>query len=133
MTAVSNPNNSPPKAAIRALRVREEFMWLRGATPDTTVWHGTVGRFSANPESPRAGRPVRLPTPVIVNSVSARLFAIVLLPTAVFAQSSIQGVVIDPSGAAVPDATITVAQEGTGVVRSVRSTAEGRYRIPYVA
>ncbi len=49
---------------------------------------------------------------------------------AVFAESSIQGIVLDPSGGAVPDAGITVVLEATGLSRSAHSGTDGRYRIP---
>jgi hypothetical protein len=60
----------------------------------------------------------------------ARLLVFVLLPLAAFAQSSIQGSVLDPSGAAVPDAFITATLNATGAVRAVRTGPDGRYRIP---
>lgn len=59
-----------------------------------------------------------------------RLLLLCLLPLAACAQSSIQGVVLDPSGAAVPDATVTAMAEGTGAVRTVHTAADGRYRMP---
>src|SRR3979411_387900 len=59
-----------------------------------------------------------------------RLLALVLLPLAAFAQSSIQGLVLDPSGATVPDAAITATLEATGAVRAVSTGPDGRYRIP---
>ena len=59
--------------------------------------------------------------------------AVLLFPIAALAQSSIQGLVIDPSGAAVPDATITATLESTGAVRKVQTGADGRYRIASVA
>jgi len=62
-----------------------------------------------------------------------RLAAFVLVPFAAFAQSSIQGLVLDPSGAAVPDAAITATLEATAAVRAVRTGLDGRYRIPALA
>ncbi len=59
-----------------------------------------------------------------------RLLAFLLLPLAAFAQSSIQGVVLDPAGAAVPDAAIRATLDATGAVRATRSGPDGRYRIP---
>jgi hypothetical protein len=47
-----------------------------------------------------------------------------------FAQSAIEGVVLDPSGAAVPAATITATLEATGAVRTANTAVDGRYRIP---
>ena len=49
---------------------------------------------------------------------------------AAIAQSSIQGLVVDPSGGAVPDAAITATLDATGAVRTARTGADGRYRIP---
>ena len=59
-----------------------------------------------------------------------RLVVLALLPLAAFAQSSIQGLVLDPSGSAVPDAAITATLDATGAVRAVRTGPDGRYRIP---
>jgi hypothetical protein len=59
-----------------------------------------------------------------------RLVALFLLSTAALAQSSMHGLVVDPSGSAVPDATVTATLEATGAVRTVRTGADGRYRIP---
>ena len=47
-----------------------------------------------------------------------------------FAQSSIQGVVTDPSGAGVPEATVVAALESTGAIRTAATGTDGRYRIP---
>ena len=66
----------------------------------------------------------------MVNGLMRRLAAFVLLPSALFAQASIQGVVLDPSGSAIPDASISATLEATGAVRNVRTGPEGRYRIP---
>jgi len=59
-----------------------------------------------------------------------RLLVFVLLPAAALAQSAIQGSVLDPSGAAVPDASITATLNATGAVRAVHTDPDGRYRIP---
>ena len=45
----------------------------------------------------------------------------------------LQGLVLDPSGAAVPDAGITVTLNGTGAVRTTRTGPDGRYQIPALA
>ena len=58
------------------------------------------------------------------------LAAFVFLPCAAFAQASIQGLVLDPSGAAVPDASIAATLDATGAARTARTGADGRYRIP---
>jgi hypothetical protein len=62
-----------------------------------------------------------------------RLSIFVLFSATAFAQSSIQGIVTDPSGAAVPDAGVTATLTATGAVRSVQTGADGRYRIPALA
>jgi hypothetical protein len=58
------------------------------------------------------------------------IVAFVFLPLAAFAQASIQGLVLDPSGAAIPDAAITATLDATGAVRTARTGPDGRYRIP---
>jgi hypothetical protein len=60
----------------------------------------------------------------------SRLLTLFLLPLAALAQSSIQGVVLDPSGAAVPDASVTATLDATGAVRTVHTAVDGRYRMP---
>ena len=66
----------------------------------------------------------------ILKTSGAWLLAIALfLPTLAFAQKDgrFVGVVLDPSGAVIPGATVTVKNERTGEERSVTSNAEGRY------
>src|SRR4051812_9034332 len=54
-----------------------------------------------------------------------------LFPLTLLAQTAtIQGIVTDPSGAAVPDAYIAAILETTGSARNVSTDAGGRYRIP---
>ena len=54
-----------------------------------------------------------------------------MLPITLFGQTTaIEGVVTDPSGAAVPDATVVATLESTGAARSVQTDSEGRYRMP---
>ena len=59
-----------------------------------------------------------------------RLALLVVLPFTALAQSSIQGLVLDPSGAAVPDAAITATFDATGAIRAARTGPDGRYRLP---
>ena len=51
-----------------------------------------------------------------------------------FAQTAgtgaLTGIIIDASGAAVPQAEITITNEGTGDARTVASTSNGSYRVP---
>jgi parvulin-like peptidyl-prolyl isomerase len=42
-------------------------------------------------------------------------------------QSSIQGKVVDASGASLPGATILITHEGSGVFRNVVSNSDGSY------
>src|SRR5690349_5618356 len=69
----------------------------------------------------------------IFKASCAWLLAIaLLLPAIAFAQNDgrFTGVVLDPSGAVVPGATVTVKNERTGEERSVVSAADGRYVVP---
>ena len=54
--------------------------------------------------------------------------------TGLLAQSNvnqqISGQVADPTGAVLPNATVTVADQGTGFSRSVRSNQDGNYVVP---
>jgi hypothetical protein len=55
----------------------------------------------------------------------------VLFPLALLSQTAtIEGIVTDPSGAAVPNALVVATLESTGAARSINTGAEGRYRIP---
>ncbi|MFB3921932.1 MAG: carboxypeptidase regulatory-like domain-containing protein [Terriglobia bacterium] len=58
---------------------------------------------------------------------------VVLLPSIVLAQrerGTIVGRVTDPSGAVIPNVTITVTNENTGVVSTSGTTGEGIYTVP---
>lgn len=59
-----------------------------------------------------------------------RLLPFLLCGLALFAQSSIQGIVTDPSGAVVPGATVQATLESTGAVRATTTGSDGRYRMP---
>jgi len=67
--------------------------------------------------------------------VSLFVLMVVALTAAAFGQSTaingtIRGRVIDPSGAAVPQATVTVTNSATGFTRSGSSSDEGYYVLP---
>ena len=69
----------------------------------------------------------------IFKASCAWLLAIaLLLPVVAFAQNDgrFTGVVLDPSGAVIPGATVTVKNERTGEERSVKSSPDGRYLVP---
>ena len=61
------------------------------------------------------------------------VFAFTLLATPLFAQKitgTISGVVSDPTGAVVPQATVTIANTETGLVRTVTTNEIGEYTAP---
>ena len=61
------------------------------------------------------------------------LAMLLLLPASAFAQGelgALTGTVTDPSGAIVPEATITITNTSTGVVRTTSSSRAGYYRVP---
>ena len=73
-------------------------------------------------------------------SVAALFFTAILLlsSTPAHAQSAaasgrLDGIVADPSGAAVPDAEVTVRNQNTGVATTVRSNAAGEFVVLYLA
>ncbi|HVV47904.1 MAG TPA: carboxypeptidase-like regulatory domain-containing protein, partial [Bryobacteraceae bacterium] len=54
-----------------------------------------------------------------------------LCPLALLAQTStLQGIVTDPSGAPVPEASVSAVLDSTGATRTVLSGGNGRYRLP---
>ncbi|HEV2468355.1 MAG TPA: carboxypeptidase regulatory-like domain-containing protein [Candidatus Sulfotelmatobacter sp.] len=56
---------------------------------------------------------------------------LVLLGTFCFAQeATIVGTVLDPSGAAVPNATITITNTDTGITRTITTSTDGGYVVP---
>ena len=62
------------------------------------------------------------------------LVVILLLAGSGFAQDrgTIRGVVTDPSGATVPEATVTVKNVNTGLTQTVRTSADGIYNVLYL-
>jgi len=68
--------------------------------------------------------------------ITATLFVLVLTlgGSRVWAQATghIAGTVIDTSGAAVPDAKVTLISQGTGIERSAQTDTSGTYIIPLV-
>ena len=62
------------------------------------------------------------------------LVAILLLAGSSLAQDrgTIRGVVTDPSGASVPDATVTVKNVNTGLIQTVKTAADGVYSVLYL-
>src|SRR5687767_1213194 len=61
------------------------------------------------------------------------LCSALLCPNRALAQSAaVSGRVIDPSGAIVANAEITLKREGTGDSRSTKSNSDGLYAFPFV-
>src|SRR5260370_483589 len=62
------------------------------------------------------------------------LVVILLLVGSVFAQDrgTIRGVVTDPSGATVPEATVRVKKVNTGLTQTVKTSADGVYNVLYL-
>src|SRR5258708_33409924 len=63
------------------------------------------------------------------------LFVLALFAVSGFAQTvtgTLEGLVTDPAGAAVPTAQIRIKDINTGAARSTASNAEGRFQIPYL-
>ncbi len=58
------------------------------------------------------------------------LFSLIALTAAAQSTGSLQGTVTDSSGAVLPNATITIREVGTGVVRTVRTDSAGNYQVP---
>src|SRR5690348_3374435 len=61
------------------------------------------------------------------------LFVLLVFATGAFGQSntgSITGVVTDPNGAVVPNAAVTVTNQGTNEKRTAQTDGEGRYEVP---
>src|SRR4051812_41346323 len=60
---------------------------------------------------------------------------VVLATTGLFGQSlsTVQGQVTDPSGAAVPGATISVTNTATGVSQTTKTDSSGNYQLPALA
>src|SRR5215468_6684023 len=65
-----------------------------------------------------------------------RRFLVVILLLAGFVaaqdRGTIRGVVTDPSGATVPEATVTVKNVNTGLTQSVKTSADGVYNVLYL-
>src|SRR5215469_6263728 len=68
------------------------------------------------------------------NCVVFVMFAVALTASSLLAQSNlnqqISGTVTDPTGAVLPNATITVTDQGTGFSRTVTTTSAGTYVVP---
>jgi hypothetical protein len=67
----------------------------------------------------------------LASAMFAALACVLLFPQLVLAQidtGSIVGVVSDPSGAAIPGATLTLKNEATGVTRTVHTNSDGEYQ-----
>src|ERR1041385_894768 len=73
------------------------------------------------------------PTQTQVSRTLISQFLLLVFATAAFTQSntgSITGVVADQNGAVVPNATVTVTNQGTNEKRTAQTDGEGRYEVP---
>src|SRR5438876_5102650 len=67
----------------------------------------------------------------VVVAAAAFLFTLALFTLAAVAQTGdaeINGLIKDPSGSAVPGASVSLTNQDTGVARSISTDADGRYR-----
>jgi len=65
--------------------------------------------------------------------IAALLFALISLTSFLSAQSStgtIQGTVVDPQGAVIPNASVTITNAGTNRAVQVNSNGEGLFSLP---
>jgi hypothetical protein len=60
------------------------------------------------------------------------VFVAAAVANAQTAQATLQGLVLDPAHAVVPDANVTVANVATGVVKNSVTNADGRFVVPYL-
>jgi hypothetical protein len=71
------------------------------------------------------------PTPRAFLVASFLILAVFLVPNSLFAQTAntgtVEGIVTDPTGASVVDASVTMVDAGTGVSRSATTNDSGRY------
>src|SRR4029077_6045760 len=109
------------------VRSRSASSWTPGAE-GVAVCRGTrliTGRGGYT-DVPRKDRTI------MKTKVLALFFALVCIQFCVHAQGlgSISGRVLDPNGAAVASARITVQQEGTGFSRSAVTDSDGLYVVP---
>lgn len=77
----------------------------------------------------------RINPKAFIKELFLAVMMVTLISTAAFAQSGatggvIEGTVTDPSGAVVPNATITAKNVSTGLARTTSTDAAGYYRIP---
>src|SRR5689334_5568205 len=70
-----------------------------------------------------------------VNMKLRVLTALLSISAALFAQdfrATLTGTVTDPSGAAIPAATVKATNIATNAVKEVKTTSDGAYTIPYL-
>jgi Carboxypeptidase regulatory-like domain len=66
--------------------------------------------------------------------MALRIFLVSLVCVSALAQTAqLSGIITDPTGQGIPEADIQIRNEGTGVIRTTKSTAEGDYTIPTLA
>lgn len=75
--------------------------------------------------------PIRMRSQIVVLYVIAFIFAVTLTSAQEF-RATLSGIVTDPSGGAIPGATVTAVANDTGLAYSAHSDSAGKYYIPYV-
>ena len=101
-------------------------------------WFALTGNEDANRNAtagPSRGGSYRWLLLVMTVTLAAGLFSGSGLTPCARAQSSyttgtVRGVVVDPQGAVIPNATVTVTNPATGVARSATTKADGSYQVP---
>ena len=63
-------------------------------------------------------------------SLTSIVFVMAISLVAQSNTGAITGVVLDPNGAVIPNATVTVTNQGTNEARTVQTDGEGRYEVP---
>ncbi len=104
----------------------------RQAYRTSAVRRRTTGRRQQPKEMPKQHTGIwKAVTGLFVLSICS----LVLLPAGVFAQefrATISGVVSDPTGAVVPDASVVVTEMQSGTVNRTTSDAAGQYVVPFL-
>src|SRR5260370_8187562 len=69
----------------------------------------------------------------MLNSIKfIALFAIIACAAVAQDRGAIRGTITDPTGAAVPEAAVTVKNVNTGLTQTVRTSSDGVFTIPYL-
>lgn len=70
---------------------------------------------------------------MIFRPFAIALVGCMLCASALAQTAQLSGIITDPAGTVVPEADIQIRNEGNGLIRTTKSTAEGNYTIPTLA